>query len=394
MKKRYIFLAFVLVLGSFTCFLHPSFHASYDWILFLLLFSITALLLGFQLNKRPLKVDQSDRLFNALREGVVLIDSNGQIQKINQKAAHIFGNSQADLLGKTLFDLPSLEKYRKVWARCEESQTAQMLNFSLDEAGKRCFDGFLRPFDQTGEFLFTIQDTSGQYQKHQLGKDFVANASHELRTPITIIKGFAETIYDLPEISASMLEDCMEKIVRNCHRMDNLVKNLLTLADLDYLPKARLQECDLVALIDNCSHTLLSIHPDVNIEVLQNEEVITIFVDPDLIELAIMNLLENAVKYSKGIPFITITIEEGLEEIRLTIADQGIGIPESDLHHIFDRFYTVDKAHSRKLGGAGLGLSIVKTILEKHEGTIEAYSNVEGGTQFIQTFQKINQYVQ
>ena len=107
-----------------------------------------------------------------------------------------------------------------------------------------------------------------------------------------------------------------------------------------------------------------------------------------------MNLLENAVKYSKDIPFITITVEDGLEEIRLTIADRGIGIPESDLHHIFDRFYTVDKTHSRKLGGAGLGLSIVKTIIEKHEGTIEAYSSVERGTQFVQTFQKINQCVQ
>lgn len=394
MKKRYIFLTLVLILGSFACFLHPSFHASYDWILFLLLFSITALLLGFQFNKRPKKHDQNDRLFNALREGVVLIDSNGQVKKINQKAAQIFGGSQIDLLGEPLFDLPFLEKHKKVWMRCEESQAAQVLNFSLDEEGKRCFDGVLRPFDQTGDYLFTIQDTSGQYQKHQLGKDFVANASHELRTPITIIKGFAETIYELPEISASMLEDFMEKIVRNCHRMDNLVKNLLILADLDYLPKARLQECDLVALIDNCSHTLLSLHPDVNIEVLQNEEVITIFADPDLLELAIMNLLENAVKYSKDIPFITITVEDGLEEIRLTIADRGIGIPESDLHHIFDRFYTVDKTHSRKLGGAGLGLSIVKTIIEKHEGTIEAYSSVERGTQFVQTFQKINQCVQ
>ena len=79
----------------------------------------------------------------------------------------------------------------------------------------------------------------------QVGKDFIANASHELRTPITIIRGFAETIQDLPEISEAMVEDFIGKIVRNCHRMNSLVKNLLILTDLDSLSKARLQECDL-----------------------------------------------------------------------------------------------------------------------------------------------------
>jgi len=185
-----------------------------------------------------------------------------------------------------------------------------------------------------------------------------------------------------------MLEDFTEKIVRNCQRMDNLVKNLLTLADLDYLPTVRLQECDLVALVDNCSHTLLALHPKVSIEALQSKEVIMIPADPDLFELALMNLLENAVKYSESPACITITIEDFPEQVRLTIADKGRGIAEHDLDSIFDRFYTVDKAHSRKLGGAGLGLSIVKAIITKHDGTIHVTSRLGEGAEFCLAFQK------
>ncbi|MCB1084704.1 MAG: GHKL domain-containing protein, partial [Chlamydiia bacterium] len=255
-------------------------------------------------------------------------------------------------------------------------------------AEKQSFEVHLKIIEPKKVLMMTLLDRSGQYQKEQLGKDFVANASHELRTPITIIKGFAETIYDLPTISEAMLTDFSEKIVRNCERMDNLVKNLLTLADLDYLPKARLQECDLVGMIDNCSHSLLSLYPDVELESLHNSEYILVNGDPDLLELAIMNLLENGVKYSSEVPKIQVTIEEHGEEVCLTIADQGIGIPCDDLDHIFERFYTVNKAHSRRLGGAGLGLSIVKTIASKHEATVCVESKEGEGTAFTLCFQK------
>lgn len=101
-----------------------------------------------------------------------------------------------------------------------------------------------------------------------------------------------------------------------------------------------------------------------------------------------MNLLENGVKYSKPPADLTITIEDRSEEVFLTIADKGMGIPAEDVAHIFERFYTVDKAHSRRLGGAGLGLSIVKTIIEKHEGNIEVQSTLGKGTAFTLTFRK------
>lgn len=216
----------------------------------------------------------------------------------------------------------------------------------------------------------------------EMGKDFVSNASHELRTPITIIRGFAETLQDLPELSPEMLGDITEKIVRNCHRMDTLVRSLLTLADIENLSSARFHACELISLIEGCCHILLSLHPEVKITFEQNLENLTVPADRDLLELAVMNLLENAVKYSPAPASITITLSQKERETEFSIRDKGIGIPEGDLEHVFERFFTVNKAHSRRLGGAGLGLSIVKTIIEKHDGSISVCSKLGEGSTF------------
>ena len=110
--------------------------------------------------------------------------------------------------------------------------------------------------------------------------------------------------------------------------------------------------------------------------------------NPDLLELALMNLLENGVKYSSSPAKLTLTLEPKKHEVAISIQDRGIGIRAEDLPHIFERFYTVNKSHSRRLGGAGLGLSIVKTIIEKHEGTISASSIPGQGTTFTITLPK------
>ncbi len=380
MKKRYWALLFVLGFASFLCFRTPSLHAYREWLLFLCLFGI-ALIVQRRGNKRR-KLRQTP-LLDALQEGVVILDWEGKILEINQKGAHYLKKEKERLLGTLLFNHSLLKNHYQSFHRIRETFICH--SFTNEKEG---FEGEIKVLEPRKRILVTLLDSSGHYQKKQLGRDFVANASHELRTPITIIKGFAETIYDLPEISSGMLTEFTEKIVRNCQRMDSLVKNLLTLADLDYLPRAKLQECDLVALVDSCSHTLLSLHPEIQIESLHNEEVSMIHGDPDLLELAIMNLLENGVKYSEEAAKITITVEEGSDAVKLTIADQGVGIPEGDLDKIFERFFTVDKARSRRMGGAGLGLSIVEAIISKHKAKIEVASTWEKGTTFTLTFQK------
>jgi signal transduction histidine kinase len=220
----------------------------------------------------------------------------------------------------------------------------------------------------------------------ELGKEFIANASHELRTPVTIIKGFAEMLRDIPEMSQEMFDSILEKILRNCERMESLVKNLLALADLDNLGEIKKEPCNLPLLVENCSYQIISLFPEAYIETLQSEEEIIVQGSSDLLELAIMNFLHNSVKYSQGPPRITVTIAKREDDVLLSVEDQGMGIAKENLPHIFDRFYTVNKSHSRKLGGAGLGLSMVKIIVEKHGAKIQVESELGKGTKFTVLF--------
>ncbi|MBM3195564.1 MAG: GHKL domain-containing protein [Chlamydiae bacterium] len=220
-------------------------------------------------------------------------------------------------------------------------------------------------------------------QRLDVGRDFVANASHELRTPITIIKGFLETMRDMPEISQDLFNEIMTKMLRSCERMESLVKSLLLLADLENCPKGGFEDCDLVHVIDEVSYNLISIHQEATIETYLKDSSIRIWANTDLLELALRNLLENAVKYSKGAARIAIRLEVSETSCKIRIKDEGLGIPQKDLPHLFDRFYTVDKTHSRRLGGAGLGLSIVKKIVENHKGNISVFSKYQEWTEFV-----------
>jgi two-component system phosphate regulon sensor histidine kinase PhoR len=307
---------------------------------------------------------------------------------INFIGSKMTGIPRHTILGKKFPDAEAashrelLEKCRFLLESCQKKLNMLTDSVSIGENNKLYLDLIAAPKAQRNGAILVLQDKSSHYKILEMGKDFVANASHELRTPITIIRGFAETLQDLPELPRDMVVDITEKIVRNCQRMDNLVKNLLTLADLENLPASRFQQCDLVVLAETCRQVVLSVYEDAQIVIEKNLESILVAADPDILELAILNLLDNAAKYSNPPGQITIRLDHEGEGESISISDQGIGIPPADLEHIFERFYTVDKARSRRLGGAGLGLSIVRTIIEKHHGTISVTSAVGEGTTF------------
>lgn len=348
----------------------------------------------FPINER--KYSESNELkllLGALEEGVVILDAKGDVLQFNQKAVQILQVFSNGIIGKSFQELikmhPSLlgEKALALieMARLQKQEIRDQGERVGDD--KRFYELIAIPSMNEKKIIFLIQDHSSDHKMLTMGKNFVTNASHELRTPITIIEGFTETLQEMPEISEEMFQEITTKILNNCHRMASVVKSLLVLADLDYSGKATLQPCDLVGLVESCSYTLLSAHPEVKIETLFNEKESIVWGDPDLLELAIINLFENSVKYSKGPAFITVTVETLPNLVNLSIKDRGIGIASHDIEHIFERFYTVNKSHSRKLGGAGLGLSIVKLIMEKHDAKIRAESPGREGTTFTIQFQ-------
>ncbi len=327
--------------------------------------------------------NEKEAILESLVEGVIAVDAAGIIRYANFTASKMIGIPKRHLLGKPFpVGKELLERCKSMLQMAQNQNMAVTDSIAMGDAQKIYLDLIAAPKAHQSGGIIVLQDKSSHYRILEMGKDFVANASHELRTPITIIKGFAETLQDLPEISADMLADITEKIVRNCQRMDTLVKNLLTLADIENIPETRFQETDLLILLENCRHMLLSVYSEAHVEIHKEKERMLVPADPDLLELAFMNLFDNGAKYSSPPAFIVANVREVGEEVKITITDQGIGIPEEDLDRIFDRFYTVNKAHSRRLGGAGLGLSIVKTIIEKHEGAISASSKLGQGTTF------------
>lgn len=349
-------------------------------------FFILIILVCVVLFQKKSASDYEKEILEALDEGLAIVDHKRRCIFFNSKffrlikAHQIKKNQPFDSIATTFPQLlqECVDLLQKAQAGSEELLDAFFLKKEEYEMAIS-----IRVKKLSNQHIAVVlHDKDPEKREFALGKEFIANASHELRTPITIIKGFIETLRDLPEVSDAMLEDIFEKILRNCKRMEEMVKNLLILTDLDHLFSLQKKPVDFLLLADNLKHNLLQLYPHAAVEILCLEKEAIAAIDKSLVELALLNLMHNAVKYSKESPKIEIEVQKKDQELMVSISDQGIGIPKENLPFIFERFYSVDKTLSRKLGGAGLGLSIVKKILDKHQGTIFVEENPYGGTIF------------
>jgi two-component system phosphate regulon sensor histidine kinase PhoR len=322
-------------------------------------------------------------ILDALVEGVVAVDDKHVITYINNMGERILTENGISPLGKPLTHLKQ-PVYEELVTTCQGENQPMSAELQMRLDGRRLYLNVVAvPTADTGGAVFVIQDTTSHHKMMEMRKNFIANASHELKTPLTIIRGFAEVMMETPDMPVPKRVEISEKIMRNTVRMTNLIKDLLILSDVENLPQSRVSEMDLLMLLEHCKATMLQIFPNatVNIRTL-TEGSYHLMADRELLELAFNNLFENAGKYCRGPVTIETTLTEKDGKITITVGDNGMGIPKPDLEHIFQRFYTVDKAHSRRMGGSGLGLSIVETIIEKHGGKIGVDSEVNVGTTF------------
>ncbi len=327
--------------------------------------------------------DEKEVLLESLVEGVIAIDSDFRITFVNTSALKFLGLLKSDLIGVHFKDIDQAKAY-ELLVNCQHEQAPIVDTLRLEVHGAIFYLDIVAvpKKDKTGAILVML-DKSDHYKILEMRKDFIANASHELKTPITIIRGFAETIHDHPDLEAELMHDITGKIVRNCDRMATVIRDLLALADIENIPSSRIQSINLEEQINHVVQTVKQIYKDAEISVFnQTGKEIILEADYDLMELAWTNLISNAAKYSNPPAFITITLSSDNKTVGIEITDKGIGIPKEDLHRIFERFYRVDKAHSRKVGGSGLGLSIVQTIVKKHFGQLTVQSEVGEGTTF------------
>jgi Signal transduction histidine kinase len=231
----------------------------------------------------------------------------------------------------------------------------------------------------------TINETMERLEQEKvIRQEFFSNVSHELKTPITSIGGYAEMLENNLVTDENMRQDFLRRIKKEVLKMTSLINDILMISKLETKEiKRKFTKVRIGAVVEDVLVTLMPVAKDADIELKVNYMPITMFADEEHIRQLITNLLSNAVKYNKSGGYAMLDIKEEGKNIIIEIADNGVGIPENSLNRVFERFYRVDSGRSKKVGGTGLGLSIVKHIVQHYGGEISIKSKENVGTQIV-----------
>ena len=329
--------------------------------------------------------NQIETILLHMTDGIIAFNMEGEIILINPAAKKFLeispeNNSFDDIFKKFKLNI-NMEKiiYLESWTSTEE-------RLQVDENYvKVLFAPFKDEQDRPDGVIAVIQDITEHVKLDNMQKELVADVSHELKTPITSIMGYADTLLET-EYDKETQDKFLNVISSESRRMARLVTDLLTLSRFDSnKKKTHKEKFDLGELARKCQEKLA-------IEIKKKEHKVDCFVtadvppvyaDKDDIERVILNILTNSIKYTKQGGEIKIYVGFVYTDAYIKIIDNGIGIPEEDLSRIFERFYRVDKARTRETGGTGLGLSIAKELLDKNGGSIDIKSEVGSGTEVV-----------
>lgn len=336
--------------------------------------------------------NEQEAVFSSMVEGVIAVDNNQKILRVNQAAYNILRISETNIEGENLKSvIENTELHNLILSALQQNipvgQEIVVHNNAEHEQVLFAQSAPLLDVHKSKCGTLVVFNDITQLKEFELQrKEFVANVSHELRTPLTAIQGLSETLIEFPSLPQEKRAYFIDVIHTHSMRLESIIENLLTLSKIE--KETEIDEIDLVdesitLAISNaiflCKDKALK--RNINI-ILNNAEDITFKHNSSLIEQAIINLLNNAIKYSNGNSEIKITVIKQNNEMTISVEDKGTGIPEEHLSRLFERFYRVDKARSRQLGGTGLGLSIVKHIALAHKGTVTVSSEINKGSIF------------
>ena len=338
-----------------------------------------------KLNEVSSRKNQIETILLHMTDGIIAFNMQGEIILINPAAKKFLSispedNTFDDIFGKFKLDI-NMEKviYLESWTSTEQRIQVD------DQYVKVLFAPFKNEDERPDGVIAVIQDITEHVKLDNMQKELVADVSHELKTPITSIMGYADTL-----LEGGYDEETQTKflnvIASESRRMARLVTDLLTLSIYDSNKKKTQKETfDLGDLVKQCQEKLA-------IEIKKKGHTVNSFVtadvppvyaDKDDIERVVLNILTNSIKYTPDNGEIKIYVGFVYNDAYIKVFDNGIGIPEDDLSRIFERFYRVDKARTREMGGTGLGLSIAKEILDKNGGSIDIKSKVGEGTEVV-----------
>jgi len=352
--------------------------------------------IAIQLNQRIEIIlnqrNEQEAVFSSMVEGVIAVDNSENILRINQAAYNILKISEKNIEGvKLKHVIDNIELHDLIlFALKQNMPVGQEIIIHNEIEHEQVLLAQSAPLLDIHKHkcgtLVVFNDITKLKEFELQRKEFVANVSHELRTPLTAIQGLSETLIEFPDLVQEKRAYFIGVIHTHSIRLESIIENLLTLSKIE--KETEIDDIDFVdesitVALSNavflCKDKALERNIDI---ILNNAENITFKHNSSLIEQAIINLLNNAIKYSNGNSEIKITVIKQNHEIKISVEDKGSGIPEQHLSRLFERFYRVDKARSRELGGTGLGLSIVKHIALAHKGTVTVNSEIDRGSIF------------
>ncbi|MDD5614377.1 MAG: ATP-binding protein, partial [Candidatus Omnitrophica bacterium] len=328
--------------------------------------------------------EELKNIITSIQEGLAVIGRGGRIKVCNDSFKDITGNQspEGDFYWKVLRGPESLNTAIK---DAQIKRAGFQQEVFLSNRAFICNGSFLSELD---DVVITFYDITDIKKLENIKKDFVVNVSHELKTPLTAVKGYLETIYDE---AADETRGYLDIVLRHTDRLINIVNDLLLLSKLEDAEKIKAENINITEILDN----VLSIfkarikEKGLRLNVKISGSLGTVKADYFKLEQLLINLIDNAVKYTER-GGITVEVEPNNGSIAIKIKDTGIGIPKECLDRIFERFFVVDKSHSKESSGTGLGLAIAKHIVSLHKGSIRVESSLSEGSVFT-VFLPVNQ---
>jgi len=325
-----------------------------------------------------------------MKEGIIAVDTEQKLLKINNSAAKMFNIEIEEAKGKKISELIDNEDFLHFIEEASINNKTLEDSIIMQKDREQFIQIYSSPIYDEKNFrtstLIVLNDITRIKKLENIRRDFVANVSHELRTPITSIKGFVETLLDGDLNEPEETKSFLQIIKKHVSRLNAIIEDLLSISRLEQgsdTASIPLEKVSLKNVLKSAVQTSEMRINTKNIGIkLDCPDDIEINARPSLIEQAVINLINNAVNYSEEGSFIEVEGEKAYGGVIIKVRDHGCGIAKEHLSRIFERFYRVDKARSRKLGGTGLGLAIVKHIASTHGGNVRVESEIGQGSTF------------
>ncbi len=324
-----------------------------------------------------------------MSEGLIILNEKGVILSINRAAAKMLGLSE-DSVGKDIFSEKTSVNLKESTQIALSGKNKEEV-FALRDGNCQLLANPVSTDGKVTGAALLVLDVTEKERAEQMRREFTANVSHELKTPLQTISGYAELLAN------GMVADkdktaFSEKIYAEAQRMIRLIEDIIKLSNLDEGAVELTRETvDLYVTAENTVRSLLPAAKKANVTLSLNGENAEIYGIPQLLTAVVYNLCDNAIKYNKDGGTVFVSVKNNAENIVLSVRDTGIGIPKEQQERIFERFYRVDKSHSKEVGGTGLGLSIVKHAAKLHDAKITLESEVGKGTGITVIFPKKQQ---